>query len=677
MHRVAVVAPALVALGVARLVPADGSFGLWLRLVAATAVLLVPGRLVALALGQPTASAALGWSCAAIAGALAVTFAVHSSLTLTLVLVAVVALVALPFARRDREPSVGRGLVLLAGVALGIALWHVAGVIHGDAFQHLGRVRKLDDFGSLSLRAVDEFRDGGLHPGYAFPLWHAFLALVAKLGGVDPGAAVLHEPSALGPVALLVAYEAGTAIFRSAWLGGAFVLASTTLYGLAGGGGGAYSTLELPGTTARQLLLPALLTAFFACLREPGWPVAATVAALSLSLAFVHVTYGLFLLLVLAAFLVARCGFVRRVEGVLAFAAAAVPAALVVAWLVPIVRETASHNPSRVEKLRAIAHYRSDLDVTSLTRYHLRPEAFSRAGAVALAALLLLPLAALAARRRWSPFVLGSAVLLLALELSSRLFPHFSDVVSLSQSRRAAGFVPFAAAFAGGMAVASRTLRFVVLPAALLAGIALQEKYPGDFGHGLHGGGPAWAAWFALAAGAVALVVALVLASRRPLERDDWLPFAAAALFVLPVAVDGFRDWHPKVAHDGYALTPGLVRALQQIPEREVVFADLETSYRISAALPLYVANAPPAHVADTRANRPCARRREWLLFRRTGDLAIPRAYGATWLVLTRDEQPVVHLQPVYRDARFALDRVPPGSRATLPRVQEACTVTG
>src|SRR5205823_5861966 len=116
MHRLAAVAPALVALGVARLVPADGSFGLWLRLVTATAVLLVPGRLVALALGQPTASAALGWSCAAVAGALAVTFAVHASLWLTLALVGTVALAALPFARREREPSVASGLVLLAGL---------------------------------------------------------------------------------------------------------------------------------------------------------------------------------------------------------------------------------------------------------------------------------------------------------------------------------------------------------------------------------------------------------------------------------------------------------------------------------------------------------------------------------------------------------------------------------
>ena len=41
-----------------------------------------------------------------------------------------------------------------------------------------------------------------------------------------------------------------------------------------------------------------------------------------------------------------------------------------------------------------------------------------------------------------------------------------------------------------------------------------------------------------------------MLANRAPFEREDWLPFAAALLFVLPVAVDGFRDWNPKVAHD-------------------------------------------------------------------------------------------------------------------------------
>ena len=56
----------------------------------------------------------------------------------------------------------------LTGVAFAVALWHLASPLSGDALFHLARVRKLDAFGSLSLRTVDEFKDGGLHPGYAF-----------------------------------------------------------------------------------------------------------------------------------------------------------------------------------------------------------------------------------------------------------------------------------------------------------------------------------------------------------------------------------------------------------------------------------------------------------------------------------------------------------------------------
>src|SRR5207237_263723 len=212
---------ALPLLLIARLLPDHGA-GLWFRLAAATLVLLLPGRLVARALGLRAGGAVLAWTRAALAGALALTFAFHGSLALTLWLLLAVGLVALPFAvlRRSREPARWWRLgVVVAGVALGIAVWHVAGIVHGDELFHLGRVRKLDDFGSLSLRSVDEFRDGGLHPGYAFPLWHGFLACVARLAGVDPTAVVLHEPSVLVPLALLVAFEAGIAVFRSAWLG--------------------------------------------------------------------------------------------------------------------------------------------------------------------------------------------------------------------------------------------------------------------------------------------------------------------------------------------------------------------------------------------------------------------------------------------------------------------------
>src|SRR5207253_3762056 len=206
------------------------------------------------------------WSVALVAGALALTFAVRGSLWLTLGLVLGAGAVALPFAFLRRPSDQGlprRGTVLLAGVVGGALLWGIEGVIKGDALFHLGRIRKLDDFGSLSLRAVDEFRDGGLHPGYAFPLWHGWLALVAKLGGVDPTSVVLHQSSILAPLALVLAFEMGRQVFRSRWLAFAVLLAQVGMIALAPGGAGAYTSLELPGTVARQLLVPAVIALFF------------------------------------------------------------------------------------------------------------------------------------------------------------------------------------------------------------------------------------------------------------------------------------------------------------------------------------------------------------------------------------------------------------------------------
>ena len=198
-----------------------------MRLAAATACLLLPGALLARALRVRLFSAVLAWSLAALFVAMTVVFAVHSSLTLALVLLAVIGAAALVVAARRADPVGDRALAgsvprdrgrsrrhRLRDRRSGSSPTHLTG---GDDFFHLARVRKLDDFGGLSLRAVDEFKDGGLHPGYAFPLWHSFLALVARLAGVDPSQVVLHEASILVPVAFLVAWEAGKEVFRSAW----------------------------------------------------------------------------------------------------------------------------------------------------------------------------------------------------------------------------------------------------------------------------------------------------------------------------------------------------------------------------------------------------------------------------------------------------------------------------
>jgi hypothetical protein len=202
-------------------------------------------------------------------------------------------------------------------------------------------------------------------------------------------------------------------------------------------------------------------------------------------------------------------------------------------------------------------------------------------------------------------------------------------------------------------------LRLFALPLALAAGIVLQLAYPGDFGYRLDEGGPVLAVWIAVVGGAAALVLArFVRIDAR--DAPDRLVAAAAALFVLPVAVAGFADWDVDARAAGKQLSPGLVRALRErVPEGSVVFSDVETSYRVAAFAPVYVAAAPPAHVADTDDNRPYERERDVRRFLRTGRLEMPRRYGADWLVVDREHYPVrLALRPVYRDERYSLYRL-------------------
>jgi hypothetical protein len=645
-------------LGVARLLPSHGA-GLWLRLVAASLVLLLPGALVGRALRLRGASATVAWGLGALGPGLLAVFVVHSSIWLALFVLAGIAVVALPFALRvvSGPPPLDTLAVALAGLLFGIALWHVAGVVDGDALFHLGRVRKLVDFGDLHVRSVDEFADGGLHPGYAFPLWHAFLALVAKLGGVDATEVVLHEPSAIAPVAFAVVYEAGIALFRSPWMGLTVLAAAFTTAGLAPGHGGYYTVIAHPGTLDRYLLVPAALTLFFLFLRHPGWLLGASLAAIGVEILLVHASTAVFLGIPLVGFAVARAVLARTDvrSATAALAALFVPAGAALAWLLPIVGETASVSPSATELQRALDRYAPELRIDSTDHYALRPEVVSRGGAVVVAALGLVPLAALAARQRWAALVVGGTLAVLGVELLVWVFPHFADAVSVSQARRAAGFVPFAFAFAGGAAVLARLLGVLLLPVALGAGIALQLAFPGDFGPGLEKGGPAAATWIAAFGGLAAVAVGLWLGRR--IDARGWIAAGAAVLFCIPVAVHGVRLWTAADDVDAHALTPGLLQKLRRdVPERAIVFSDLETSYRISAFVPVYVAAVPPAHVADTKANRPAGRRRDVIRFFRTGDLAIPTRYGADWLVVDDqrfDLEP--SWTPVYKDERYSL----------------------
>ena len=637
-----------------------------LRLALATGILLCPGAVLGRALGLRGAAVTLAWSLALLFASLAVTFLVGGSLTLTLVLLLAAGAAALPFAwRAPRLPRTpGWGWVLGAGVVLGLLLWHVAGEVGGDGLFHLARVRKLDELDLLSLDSANEFADGGLHPGYAFPLWHGFLALVARLAFLDPADVVLHESSVLAPVALLVAYEAGYALFRRVGPAVAVVCAQVGVTALAPSHGGAYTALDLPATASRQLLVPAALALALAYVEWPGRGVLASVAAGGLALAVVHPTYAIFLWLPFAGFLVVRSVVERREARLIvtALAALVVPAAAYFAWLLPVVRDTASHAPGGEELQRAFGQYEGQLDVFSDTSYRLAPEVFGRAGAIAVAALLLAPLAGLALRRRWAAYVLGGLLAVAAIMLVPSFFVAFSDAVSISQSRRAAGFWPAAFAFAGGLAVLAWFLRSALPLVALAAGIVLQLLYPGEFDYRLEHGGPALLTWLALAGAVAGLIAGFVVRRHKPsLERPGAVVGMAAVLFVLPLAVHAAWNWSPSPGRLPNPLTPGLIQALREdVPAGVTVYSDLETSYRIAAYAPVYIAAAPPSHVADTEENRPYERRQENIRFFRTGDVAIPRAAGAGWLVVDRDRfQITPQADSVYRDERYTLYVLP------------------
>jgi hypothetical protein len=669
--RLAIALGALVDLALVRLLPEDGAF-VFPRLAAATIVLLLPGGLIADALGRRSASATLIWSLTALAGALAITFIVGGSIELTLLLLAATAFAALAAAlhlRPPRPPRIPGSLAVGAlGTLYGLALWHVVGHVGGDGFFHLARVRKLLELDSLSLENVGEFADGGLHPGYAFPLWHGFLACVARLAGVDSELVVLHQSSVLVPLAFLVVFEAGATLFRSSWLGSAVLAANVALVSFAAGHGGSFVPLALPATASRQLLVPAVLTLVFAHLWAPSRATLAGIAAGGLVLTLVHPTYSLFLAVPIAGFAVARILLDRTDARRLAEALAAllIPTGAVLLSLLPIVRSTASHTPGDEEVARGLAQYEGQIEVLLDGSYRVAPELLSRSGAVAVAALVLLPLAGAAGRRRWAGFALGGTLSVLVLMLLPPLFERFSDLVSLSQSRRAAGFVPFAFVLAGGALVLARLLGPLLLPLALGAGVVLQLLYPGDFTLKLtEDGGPGGVAWWALGAGFAALAAAVALGLRGHgsslSERRAALAAIATWLFVLPVAAHAWNTWSPRDDRLATPLTPGLVEALREhVEPGDVVFADLETSYRVGAFVPVYVAANPPAHVADTDDNRPYERRADVLRFFRTGDVAIPARYGADWVVVDRERFDVrPDLPVVARDERFTLYRLP------------------
>ena len=264
--------------------------------------------------------------------------------------------------------------------------------------------------------------------------------------------------------------------------------------------------------------------------------------------------------------------------------------------------------------------------------FRLAPEVLGRSGAVAVAALALLPLTALARSRRWAAFALGGTLVVLVLMEVPWLFVHFSDAVSLSQSRRAAGFAPLPFVFAGALARRGAHLarpagrpRRRDRPAAPLARRlrlrpAARRACGGHVDRALRRR--------ARTRRGVAAPAGRAAAAVRPRRRRRCALHAAGA-DPRPRALEPARAVRP-----AGALAPARAQPAHEGAEgrdRDRSGAGELPRRRRRAGLRRRVAGrrTSPTHARTTRT----ARRTAVLRWVRTNDPSIPRRYGATWAI--------------------------------------------
>ena len=609
---------------------------------------------------------------------LTIVFAAGTSILFAALVIAIVSVCALPFALRTEGPlaSLGSerwpfvGVLALSVVYAGV-LWWAAGPLKSDGFFHAARETKLADFGSLaSLSTVDEFKDGGVHPGYIFPLWHAVVALISRASGVDVITTSLYLPAVLVPLALVVVYALGTVVFRSPLGGVALVVVQLGQFGFVAAetnpaGTGYYENLAWPRGIALLFLVPAVLVLSFSFIVEGGWRYLVPLMCASFALTAIHLTYTPFVLLVIGAFMLARILVMRGWEeldtrAAVTLAGVLAPFILFLPLVIPVARGSSDVTPSATKRQTELDHFHG-IFTTAGRWVAMSLDAIAHGGPIVAAGFLAIPFAALAARRLWSSLVLGASVGILAIVLTPPLFTALSDFLSVSQTRRLPLFLPLALAIVGAAGVLSR-FRVGSVVAAGVAGILLTILFAPDEPRYA---GPGWVVVAGLAGGVLALVYAAVFSPRGP-EIGVWTLACSAAL-VIPVAVSVLPGLSAGSAAS--ELTPGVIAAVREdVPSGGVVFSDPKTSFELAAYAPVYITSSPAGYVAPTTKNHVQARVKDAKAFLEDRSLsdaertAILRRWGAGWVLVDKAEaypgEFLGQLRLAYQDGRYAVYRV-------------------
>jgi hypothetical protein len=225
---------------------------------------------------------------------LAAAFLVHLPLSAPLiaVLVAGAVLCGLAVRRPLLFDRVGVWEVVagaLAAAAFAFVAWRISTGVISDALFHVGRMRKLEDIGSLSLTAISSYKDGAPHAGYAFPLLHAAFAGTARLAGVDVVTAFIY----LQPLCAFLAMLGAFALARSltGWRAAGYLAAAVLAWDLCTLINGLVQQVNQPPVFTFFVLTPAALLLFVGAMRgsrSAAWSAMTAVTVIAL----VHPTYA-------------------------------------------------------------------------------------------------------------------------------------------------------------------------------------------------------------------------------------------------------------------------------------------------------------------------------------------------------------------------------------------------
>lgn len=606
------------ALLVVRMLP-ETSPGIALKLlIVVPAVSLLPGLTVIRLIGSPQRftdliGPAFAWSCMIVGLGLAVTVTFDANLSLGIGTAIAVSLITLAAGRNRPLPRPSGGelvpvlLVLAAGCLFAFVAWLNAFPLNGDALEHLARTRKLTDMPRLTgLSSVNVVGpNAGLHPGYAFPLWHTFMAFFARLGRLDPAPVVQYSAVFLTPVALLISYASGVRIFRSERLGLATVAMQMAWLGLPLQGAGYYRFMAFPGFVSILIFMPAALALLFAYLDEGRTWQLVSLAATSFAVTLAHASYTPFIVLSVGCFWVLRSFNMRDKQEILrtgaCVAALTLPFLAYMVWALPLVKDSGSSSLSPdQQRVSTISHYETLVDTEGQgadMSVRIKPGFVSRGGAAEILAFLLAPLALLRRRERWASYVLATMSVDLALLMLFPLFSRFMDVASLSQARRLLFFLPVPFALVGGIGILARWWWTALV--ALAVGIFLEIHYHGDFNYVLLHPGPGWVAWVALFGCSVGAVVSIFWKREVSVMNTRWMSLALLA-FIAPIAGNGIMKTHGALP-DHSALPQALLQTARQLPPGSVVFAPEGMAFRLAGYAPVFAVAVTESHGGNTR----------------------------------------------------------------------------